>query len=92
MQLVTDVVEYGDVADIHVTGIASVNKVSEHMIRVTYYTSKPTSSDPDVVEKRVTVHLVWDMANWLLSQAGVQTAMSEFLTEIINRGREGVPH
>jgi len=92
MQFVGDVVDYGDVIDIHVSGIASIAKISEHMVRVTFYTEKTPAGGEGSPEKRVTVNLVWDMANWLLSQANVHQAMGAFVSEILTKPGNAVPH
>lgn len=84
-----DCVDYGDALETHVSGIASVDRISEHMIRVTYYTEKTAAG---AVERRATIHLVWDMANWLVSQAAVHQAMGDFVREILVNPRDGAPH
>ena len=92
MQFANDVVDYGDAIETHVSGIASINKISEHMVRVTFYTQKGAAGGVGEIEKRVTIHLVWDMANWLLSQANVHQAMGAFVSEVLMRGQEGMSH
>lgn len=82
-------VDYGDAPEIHISGISTITKISEHMVRVTFFTEKAVG---DAIENRVVVHLVWDMANWLVSQAAVHHAMGSFVKEILASSRDAVAH
>lgn len=85
MQFAEGAVDYGDAVETHVSGIASINKISEHMIRVTFFTEK---GEGENFEKRTTVHLVWDMARWINSHAETQQAMAQFIRDVLVQERE----
>jgi hypothetical protein len=65
-RLVREVVDYGDAQEIFVTGYVSVSRVSNGVIRETYY--REVELPDGTVEKRVALRLLWDADQWFAAR------------------------
>jgi hypothetical protein len=67
VKMTPEVVDYGDVQEIHVTGYSAISRISSGMIRETYYTLREF---PDgTIERRLTLSLVWDAEQWIAAHS-----------------------
>lgn len=67
-----------------VAGIASVERISENMIRVTYCSRRP---EGDIVP----VHIVWDRADWRRACELIGRACESILAEVPRSGADDHP-
>jgi hypothetical protein len=79
MKLAMDVIDYGEVAEVFVTGYASITRVSRGVIRETFYTEVQDQSG--AIERRVALHVLWDAEQWMESR-GASMAAVEMNREI----------
>lgn len=59
MDFTTDVVDYGTSPEIHVSGMKSITRISQGIVRVTYFTEHEHLGE---IERRVCLHVLWDVA------------------------------
>jgi hypothetical protein len=62
LEFVHGIVDFGVAPEIHVDGVARVEKISAHIIRVSYYARHRTS---DGRENRIVLHTDWDIETWI---------------------------
>jgi hypothetical protein len=65
-RLVPEAVEYGDVPETFVTGLASISRVSAGVIRETFYVERELSDGR--IEKVVVLCLLWDADQWFAAR------------------------
>lgn len=62
MEFVEGIVDFGIAPEIHVDGIARVEKISAHVVRVSYFARHRAC---DGAENRIVLHTDWDVENWV---------------------------
>jgi hypothetical protein len=62
VELVGAIVDFGNAQEIHVDGIARVERISRNMVRVSYF-SRHKASDGRL-ENRLVLHIDWDIDVW----------------------------
>jgi hypothetical protein len=86
----TSVMEFVEVTDfgakeINVSGVASVKRITQGQVRITYFVSRNE-------EAVAAVHLVWDYHEWLNVWRVWEEARAEIIRECIGFGRGGYNH
>jgi hypothetical protein len=76
MEMLNAVVDFGTAPEIHVDGIARVERVSANVIRVTYFTRHKTSQG---IENRIVLHTDWDIDTWCRQLELTRQRRSEIL-------------
>lgn len=69
-----EAVDYGTAPELHVTGLKSITRISNGIVRVTYYTEFQTNGE---MERRVVLHVVWDYEQMLQAATLCQSALME---------------
>jgi hypothetical protein len=76
MRLTTDVLDFGDAADIQLDGTCGIYRVSTHVIVVELYANKIVDGK---VQRVVVLRCRWDRAAWLADQEVLGKLVMEVL-------------
>jgi hypothetical protein len=79
MELVSAIVDFGNAQELHVDGIARVERISRNVVRVSYYTRHKAADGR--VENRLVLHLDWDIDNWGKNCALFRQLVADFHNE-----------
>jgi hypothetical protein len=78
VQMVATAVDYGDAAEVYVSRVARVSRISNNIVRVTYCAER---EGPHGIERRVVVHLLGDLEELAAEvermRKGIEIARSE---------------